>query len=59
MLVVIDHFSKYVAILPLKNKGAITVHDALNDIVTTIGTGYLAVLHSDNGSEFCNEHVMR
>ncbi|TKR69578.1 hypothetical protein L596_021718 [Steinernema carpocapsae] len=54
IVVLIDHFSKYLAAVPVPNKSAATVAQA----ITTewiLKFGPPSRLHSDQGTEFCNE----
>mgnify|MGYP001595898211 CR=1 FL=1 len=51
LLTVIDAFSKFVWVVPLKNKEAITVADAMSDIIATMDK-VPNVCQTDNGSEF-------
>lgn len=56
ILAVIDTFSKFVWAVGLKEKGAKTVADALEDIILISGSSP-KLLQSDNGSEFKNKEM--
>jgi len=53
ILVVVDLFSSFVLLRPMKDKQGITAANALWDIICTIGPP--KILQSDNGSEFRNQ----
>ena len=46
----VDHFSKYYILFPLKNKEAATVARCIHHWITVLGI--FEILQSDNGSEF-------
>ncbi|XP_023213446.1 KRAB-A domain-containing protein 2-like, partial [Centruroides sculpturatus] len=50
-----DHLTKFVHLLPLKTKTAEEVAYHLLQIFLTFGAP--AILHSDNGTEFCNQVI--
>ena len=53
VLTVVDTFSKYAWVEPLKNKEGITVSKAMKSIITTAGSP--EIIQSDNGKEFLSE----
>jgi hypothetical protein len=52
-LVLVDVFSGFIVLRPLKDKKATTIAGELWDVFCTLGVP--KVLQSDNGTEFCNE----
>ena len=52
LLTCVDHFSKYAWAIPIKNKEAITVRNAIAQVFIQ---GYPEILQSDNGREFVNK----
>ena len=57
LLSVIDVFSQYAMLFPLKNKQGNSVHDGLERIFDHMGTPIK--LQMDRGKEFYNQHVGR
>jgi transposase InsO family protein len=55
LLNVIDHFSKFVWSIPIKNKSASVVADKLQQLFLV--EGFPEILQSDNGSEFVNQEM--
>ncbi|CAF1101659.1 unnamed protein product, partial [Brachionus calyciflorus] len=51
-----DHFTKFIALRPLKNKSAFDVAGGLIDILTIFGVP--VILQSDNGREFRNQVIV-
>ena len=47
----VDHFSKYAWAIPIRNKEAITVRNAIDHIFIS---GYPEMLQTDHGKEFTN-----
>jgi len=56
LLVVLDHFTKYCIVIPVKSKGAVTTTRALFFEVFLIH-GFPEKLHSDNAAEFRSEVI--
>ena len=52
LLTCIDHFSKYVWAIPIRNKESITVRDAIAQVFMH---DYQELIQSDNGKEFTNK----
>ena len=52
ILTCIDHFSKYAWAIPIKNKEAITVRNAIANVFIQ---GHPEIIQSDNGKEFTNK----
>ena len=52
ILTCIDHFSKYAWAIPIKNKEAITVRNAIANVFIQ---GHPEIIQSDNGKEFINK----
>lgn len=55
LLVLKDHFTKFVWLRPIQRKDAKFVHHALRCLFHEIG--FPLILHSDNGSEFVNKLI--
>ena len=55
LLSVIDMFSRYAMLIPIKNKRGDTVRDALVRVLIHMGT--TLKLQTDKGKEFYNHHV--
>jgi len=55
LLILVDVCTRFVFLVPIPNKGSITIARELYRIFTTIG--FPRVLQSDNGTEFVNEIV--
>lgn len=56
LLVVVDSFSKYMWTVPLQDKSGQSVVSAIKTIFMVNGCPFL--LHTDNGREFCNRHMV-
>lgn len=57
VLVIIDIFSKFVYLFPLKKKEGLSVSVLLNKLF--LSGDIPMILHSDQGGEFINQHVQR
>lgn len=56
ILLVIDIFTKYVWLRPLKDKSGVEVAKAIKDIINSCPFGAPKNLQSDEGKEFLNQH---
>lgn len=57
LMTVVDVFSKYAFVVPLRNKEADTIVAAIEGIIAKIGPSIVKIFHTDNGTEFKNDTV--